>query len=56
MCSMSVHYIIQKILITSKCKKSFFISCNTLLHISILLGRLQGETVRCRYTKVALYS
>jgi hypothetical protein len=43
MCSMSVHYIIQKTLITNKCTKSFFINCNTLLHVSTLLGHLQGE-------------
>jgi hypothetical protein len=43
MCSMSVHYIIQKTLITSKCTKRFFINCNTLLHVSTLLGHLQGE-------------
>jgi hypothetical protein len=55
MCSMSVHYIIQKTLITNKCTKSFFIYCNTLLHVSILLGHLQGElsvvvTLRLHYT------
>jgi hypothetical protein len=54
-CSMSVHYIIQKILITNKCTKSFFIYCNTLLHVSTLLGHLQGElsvvvTLRLHYT------
>jgi hypothetical protein len=43
MCSMSVHYIIQKTLITNKCTKSFFINCNTLLHVSTLLCHLQGE-------------
>jgi hypothetical protein len=44
MCSMSAHYIIQKKkLITNKCTKSFFITCNTLLHVSTLLGHLQGE-------------
>jgi hypothetical protein len=56
MCSMSVHYIIQKTLITNKCTKSFFINCNTLLRVSTLLGHLQEETFCCRYTKVALYS
>jgi hypothetical protein len=44
---MSVHYIIQKTkttLNTSKCTKGFsFITCNTLLHVSTLLGHLQGE-------------
>jgi hypothetical protein len=44
MCSMSVHYNIQKkTLITNKCTKGFFINCNTLLHVSTLLGHLQGE-------------
>jgi hypothetical protein len=36
-------------------KESFFINCNTLLHVSTLLGHLQGElsvvvTVRLHYT------
>jgi hypothetical protein len=39
---MSVHYIIQKTLNTNKCTKDFFITCNTLLHVSTLLGHLQG--------------
>jgi hypothetical protein len=43
MCSMSVHYIIQKPLITNKMHKEFFSPCNTLLHVSTLLGHLQGE-------------
>jgi hypothetical protein len=43
MCSMSVHYIIQKPLITNKMHKEFFFTCNTLLHVSTLLGHLQGE-------------
>jgi hypothetical protein len=43
MCSMSVHYIIQKSLNTNKCTKVFSITCNTLLHVSTLLGHLQGE-------------
>jgi hypothetical protein len=48
MCSMSVHYIIQKTLITNKCAKSFFSNCKyTLLHVSTLLGHLQGETSCC---------
>jgi hypothetical protein len=55
MCSMSVHYIIQKTLITNKCTKIFFINCNTLLHVSTLLGHLQGGlsvvvTLRVHYT------
>jgi hypothetical protein len=53
MCSMSVHYNIQKTLITNKCTKSFFINYNTLLHLSTLLGHLQGELFCYRYTKVA---
>jgi hypothetical protein len=44
MCSMPVHCIIQKHLITNKCtKRVFFITCNILLHVSTLLGHLQGE-------------
>jgi hypothetical protein len=35
-------------------KESFVINCNTLLHVSTLLGHLQGELLV--YTKVALYS
>jgi hypothetical protein len=51
MCSMSVHYIIQKTLNTDKCTKSFLlVNYNTLLHVSTRLGHLQGETFRCRYT------
>jgi hypothetical protein len=52
MCSMSVHYIIQKTLNTNKRAKSFFINYKTLLHVSTLLGHLQGETLRCRYTRL----
>jgi hypothetical protein len=38
-------------------KQSFIINCNTLLHVSTLLGHLQGEEHFCyRYTMVALYS
>jgi hypothetical protein len=29
----------------------FFVNYNTLLHVSTLLGHIQGETFRCRYTK-----
>jgi hypothetical protein len=43
MCSMSVHYIIRKPLITNKMHKEFFLTCMTLLHVSTLLGHLQGE-------------
>jgi hypothetical protein len=50
---MSVHYIIQKTLITNKYTQSFFINCKyTLLHVSTLLGHLQEETFRCLYTKL----
>jgi hypothetical protein len=52
MCSMSVHYIIQKTLNTNKCTRSFFVNYNTLLHVSTRLGHLQGETLRCRYTRL----
>jgi hypothetical protein len=37
-------------------KESFIINCNTLLHVSTLLGHLPGELFCYRYTKVALYS
>jgi hypothetical protein len=55
MCSLSVHYSIQKTLITNKCTKSFLINRNTLLHVSTLLGHLQGElfvivTLRLHFT------
>jgi hypothetical protein len=56
MCSVSVLYIIQKTLITNKCTKSFFINCNTLLHVSTLLGHLQGEFPVVFTIKVALCS
>jgi hypothetical protein len=49
---MSVHYIIQKTLNTNKCTKSFFVNYNTLLHVSTLLGHLQGETLCYRYTRL----
>jgi hypothetical protein len=52
MCSMSVHYIVQKKLNTNKCTKRFFVNYNTLLHVSTLLGHLLGETFRCRYTRL----
>jgi hypothetical protein len=31
-------------------KEFILVSYNTLLHVSTLLGHLQGETFRCRYT------
>jgi hypothetical protein len=37
-------------------KESFIINRNTLVHVSTLLGDLQGELFCYRYTKVALYS
>jgi hypothetical protein len=37
-------------------KESFIINRNTLLHVSTLLGNLQGELFCYRYTKVAFYS
>jgi hypothetical protein len=40
-----------KTLNTNKCTKSFFVNYNTLLHVSTLLAHLQGETIRCRYTR-----
>jgi hypothetical protein len=33
-------------------KEFFFVNYNTLLHVSTLLGHLQGETFRCRYTRL----
>jgi hypothetical protein len=45
-----------KTLITNKCTKSFIINRNALLHVSTLLGHLQGEFFCYRCTKVALYS
>jgi hypothetical protein len=37
-------------------KESFIINRDTLLHVSTLLGHLQGELFCYRYTKVELYS
>jgi hypothetical protein len=37
-------------------KESYVINRNTHLHVSTLLGRLQGELFCYRCTKVALYS
>jgi hypothetical protein len=48
----NVFHIIQKTLNTNECSKSFFVNYNTLLHVSTLLGHLQGETFRCRYTRL----
>jgi hypothetical protein len=46
-----------KTLITNKCtKRVFIINRNTLLHVSTLLGHIQGELFCYRYSKVALYS
>jgi hypothetical protein len=36
-------------------KESFIINRDILLHVSTLLGHLQGELYCYRYTKVALY-
>jgi hypothetical protein len=36
-------------------KESFIINCNTHIHVSTLLGHLQGEHFCYRYPKVALY-
>jgi hypothetical protein len=45
--------VIKKTLITNKRTKGFFINCKyTLLHVSTLLGHLQGETFRCLYTRL----
>jgi hypothetical protein len=43
MCSMSAHYIIQNTNHQQMHNKNFIINCNTLLHVSTLLGHLQGE-------------
>jgi hypothetical protein len=56
MCSMSVHYIIQNTNHQQMHKESFIINCNTLVHVSTVLGHLQGELFCYCYTKVALYS
>jgi hypothetical protein len=45
MCSMSVHYIIQNTNHQQMHKESFIINRNTLLHVSTLLGHLQGELI-----------
>jgi hypothetical protein len=37
-------------------EESFIINRNTLLHVSTLVGHLQGELFCYLYTKVALYS
>jgi hypothetical protein len=55
MCSMSVHCIIQNTNYQQTHKESFIINCNTLLHVSTLLGHLQGEifvtvTLRLHFT------
>jgi hypothetical protein len=33
-------------------KEFFLVNYNTLLHVSTLLRHLQGETFRCRYTRL----
>jgi hypothetical protein len=33
-------------------KEFLFVNYNTLLHVSTLLGHLQGETFRCHYTRL----
>jgi hypothetical protein len=43
---------VQKTLNTNEGTNSFFVNYNTLLHVSTLLGDLQGETFRCRYTRL----
>jgi hypothetical protein len=55
MCSMSVHYIIQNTNHQQMPKESFIVNRNTLLHVSTLLGHLQGELFCYPYTKFALY-
>jgi hypothetical protein len=37
-------------------KESFIINRNTLLHVSTLLGHLQGELFSYHYIKFALFS
>jgi hypothetical protein len=45
-----------KTLITNKCtKRVFIINRNTVLHVSTLLGHLQGELFCYPYTKGALW-
>jgi exonuclease I len=45
MCSMSLHYTVlyKSTNHQQMHKASFIINCNTLLHVSTLLGHLQGE-------------
>jgi hypothetical protein len=43
MCSVSVHYVIQNTNHQQMHKESFIIDRNTLLHVSTLLGQLQGQ-------------
>jgi hypothetical protein len=43
MCSMSVHYIIENTNHQQMHKESYIVNRNTLLHVSTLLGHLQGE-------------
>jgi hypothetical protein len=43
MCSVSVHYIIQNTNHQQMHKETFIINRNTLLHVSSMLGHLQGE-------------
>jgi hypothetical protein len=50
--SSKVEGVTKKTLNTNECTKSFFVNYNTLLHVSTLLGHLQGEIFRCRYTRL----
>jgi exonuclease I len=43
MCSMSVHYIIQNTNHQQTHRESYIVNHHTLLHVSTLLGHLQGE-------------
>jgi hypothetical protein len=56
MCSMSVHYIIQKPLITNKMHKEFFSDLQHTLTCFDPAGSSSGRTFCCGYTTVALYS
>jgi exonuclease I len=52
---MSVHYILQNTDHQQMHKESYIVNCNTLLHVSTLLGQLQGEffvivTLRLHFT------
>jgi hypothetical protein len=48
----ALYYTKKKALNTNECTKRFFVNYNTLLDVSTLLGHPQGESFRCRYTRL----